>query len=325
MNSFGSLDEVHHNVLSSILGFGDKVSTRGMSTLELFPFSFILENPRMRCISNPARRWNFPLAIGEFCWHLSGSRKLDFIQHYAKRWSDFSDDGSTIRGSCYGNKIFSNHKEQHNQWQKLIKLLKTDPYSRRAVLNLLDNKVCLSANSKDVPCTSTIQFLIRRNKLHAVVNMRSNDAIWGLPYDVFLFTMIQETLASELEIELGTYTHIAGSMHIYERHLELANKILACNDYKPFEMTSMTQHWQLRKFLDLETELREKQCFRLKRGLLDTYWQHLLEILNWYRLSKELGGFSKAYDLIPFNQYRILIQNMIPKAKKKKTYVTTGN
>ena len=37
--------------------------------------------------------------------------------------------------------------------------------------------------------------------------MRSNDAYWGLPHDVFAFTMLQEILARSLTLELGTYKH----------------------------------------------------------------------------------------------------------------------
>jgi thymidylate synthase len=317
MDSFYCLDEIQQYVLSSILKFGDRVSTRGMSTLEIFPFSFVLENPRMRCISNPARLWNFPLAIGEFCWHLSGSKDLRFIQYYARRWKDFSDDGLTIRGSCYGNKIFSTD-EQPNKWQKLINLLKQDPHSRRAVLALLDNYLSLSLDSKDISCTSTIQFLIRQNKLHAIVNMRSNDAIWGLPYDVFLFTMIQEKLASELSIELGTYTHIAGSMHVYERHLDLANKIISYKDYSPIEMPCMNPHQQLIEFLKFELKIREENCLHPESKLLSPYWLDLLEVLNWHRSSKERGGFFQAYDLIPANQYYTLLCNMSSGIEKKK-------
>ena len=52
----------------------------------------------------------------------------------------------------------------------------------------------------DLPCTRTIQFLLRSGHVDAVVYMRSNDAIWGLPYDIFLFTMLQEMLAVELAL-----------------------------------------------------------------------------------------------------------------------------
>ena len=37
-------------------------------------------------------------------------------------------------------------------------------------------------------------------------------------YDVFQFTCMQILMSMELGIELGTYTHIAGSLHLYGRN-----------------------------------------------------------------------------------------------------------
>ena len=40
----------------------------------------------------------------------------------------------------------------------------------------------------------------------------------GFPYDVFSFTAMQCKMAMELNVGIGTYTHIAGSLHLYERN-----------------------------------------------------------------------------------------------------------
>ena len=47
--------------------------------------------------------------------------------------------------------------------------------------------------------------------------MRSNDIWTGFPYDVFSFTAMQIILAFQLGVGIGEYTHIAGSLHLYER------------------------------------------------------------------------------------------------------------
>ena len=49
--------------------------------------------------------------------------------------------------------------------------------------------------------------------------MRSNDLWMGFPYDVFQFTNMQVLMSMELGVELGTYTHISGSLHLYKRNL----------------------------------------------------------------------------------------------------------
>lgn len=118
-----------------------------------------------------------------------------------------------------------------SQWNALIEILTADKDSRQAVINI-HVPSDRHAGNKDVACTLTLQFFIRENKLYMITNMRSNDIILGFTNDVFQFTMLQEALMLQLratypELELGHYYHNAGSMHIYDRHFEMANKIIA--------------------------------------------------------------------------------------------------
>jgi thymidylate synthase len=79
--------------------------------------------------------------------------------------------------------------------------------------------------TKDIPCTLNLQFLLRDNKLNMIVNMRSNDIIWGLPYDLFVFTNMQEVVANTLGVELGWYLHRPGSLHLYKKHYDLFKEV----------------------------------------------------------------------------------------------------
>lgn len=142
------------------------------------------------------------------------------ITFYNKRYSQFSDNGVDLYGA-YGKRIFN---EINNQWENIIKKLQEDSESRQAVISIFEPKD-LTVVSKDIPCTCHIQYFIRKNKLNCIVTMRSNDIIWGTPYDVFNFTMIQEILANVLNVELGEYLHFVGSLHIYERHYNLGKKV----------------------------------------------------------------------------------------------------
>ena len=74
--------------------------------------------------------------------------------------------------------------------------------------------------------------------------MRSNDIVLGFTNDVFQFTMLQEAMLVELkkhypELKLGQYFHNAGSMHIYDRHFEMANKIIVDPDALEVSMAPM--------------------------------------------------------------------------------------
>lgn len=312
MNSAESLDELQSWVLSSLLTEGQQAKPRGLQTLELFPATLTLTRPRNRCVLNRERRWNLPLAIGEFCWHVSGSNDLRFIEYYAKRWREFAEDGSTIRGSCYGHRIFSQSRESRSQWDQVTELLRRDPSSRRAVLNFQDQTEDL-ISQKDIPCASTMQFLIRDSRLHAITCMRSNDAIWGLPYDVFLFTMFQELLACELGLPLGNYIHTIGSLHLYERHFDLARRIVGVPAVPAEEMPAMQLHDQLRRFLDLEARARTgTNIHPHEKQSLHPYWRDLLSVLEWFRHAKEAGTYERASDKIPVHSpYHVFLSNLV--------------
>src|SRR5690606_18825384 len=135
----------------------------------------------------------------ELLWYLSGSNKLDFICYYLRHYKKFSDDGKTIHGG-YGPRLFD--LRGNNQIENIISLLRRKRDSRQAVIQLFDAND-LAEEHKDIPCTCTLQFLVRQDRLHLVTSMRSNDAFWGLPHDIFSFTMLQEIMARSLDLEIG--------------------------------------------------------------------------------------------------------------------------
>jgi thymidylate synthase len=160
-NEFGSLEAAQRWALECALSAGHTVSPRGMPTREVAPAAFTLSNPRRRVITTNARKWSLPLAIGELCWHLSGSDEVEALTHYAPRWREFADPNGRIRGSCYGAKIFSRLHDKHSQWDLVIRVLKDDIHSRRATLIFSDSLSNSSAFDVDISCTIAIQFMIR--------------------------------------------------------------------------------------------------------------------------------------------------------------------
>ena len=69
--------------------------------------------------------------------------------------------------------------------------------------------------------------MIRGNKLEWLQVMRSNDLIWGTPYNFIQFTTLQEIMAGWLGVEVGAYNHISDSLHVYERHWDVLNSFEA--------------------------------------------------------------------------------------------------
>lgn len=172
----------------------------------------VITDPTRGIVQSSVRKMPMRYAVGELMWYLSGNRNLSAIQNYTSAWDRMSDDGETVN-SNYGWCIFN--KYGFNQWGYVKDMLKKDPNSRQAVIHI---KTADPKPSKDVNCTVCLQFLIRDGKLHATVYMRSNDIWMGFPYDVFSFTAMQCKMAMELGVGIGTYTHIAGSLHLYERN-----------------------------------------------------------------------------------------------------------
>lgn len=174
----------------------------------------VLSNPTNNIMKNNLRNLPMKYAIGEMLWYISGSNSLKEIQKYTSGWDRMSDDGETVN-SNYGWCI--SRKFGFDQWEFVKEELIKNPNSRRAVIHI---KEASDKESKDVNCTVCLQFFIRDNKLHMTTYMRSNDIWMGFPYDVFQFTCMQILMSMELGIELGTYTHIVGSLHLYERNVK---------------------------------------------------------------------------------------------------------
>lgn len=177
----------------------------------------IIEDPTRNIITSTDRKMPMRYAVGELLWYLSGSNRLSDITKFSKVWERMSDDGETVN-SAYGHRILDQFG--FNQLEYVVSALIANPNSRQAVIHIKDPQDYTKCITKDVPCTVCLQFFIRDGKLHMTTYMRSNDVWTGFPYDVFSFTCIQILVAFRLHIDIGTYTHIAGSLHMYQRSLE---------------------------------------------------------------------------------------------------------
>lgn len=195
-------------------------SRDGAVVAEFTDAIFCVEDPTRNVVTSPIRKMPMRYAIGELAWYLSGSNRVQDISQFSKVWEKLSDDGET-NNSAYGWRIFS--KFGFDQWEYVKELIRKDPNTRQAVIHIKDAD---NRPTKDTPCTVYLQFLLRDGKLNLSVHMRSNDIWMGVPYDMFSFCFLQVKMAMELGVEVGQYTHYAGSLHLYERDYKkaLANK-----------------------------------------------------------------------------------------------------
>jgi thymidylate synthase len=174
--------------------------------------SFDMNYPVISC---PGRRLNTNFMIAEAAWILSGSNDISFPVKYMKIYETFSDN-KVIMSGAYGPAIF-------RQMHYVLDTLHGDIDSRQAVLTIWTER---PQQSKDIPCTVSLQFIVRDAKLHCIANMRSSDVYLGLPYDIFVFSMIATNIANNLGVDLGYLTWQAGSAHVYNRDYENAANCL---------------------------------------------------------------------------------------------------
>lgn len=178
-----------------------------------------IARPTARIAIVRGRRLNPWVTLAEFPWLLAGRNDVEWLLPYLPRAADFSDDGKTWRAG-YGPRLRS-YRSTMDQLVGLVEVLERDPTTRQAVITIWDPWVDLGSKSKDLPCTNWMHFLQRDEDLQLTVGMRSNDLIWGFSgVNVTNFTLLQELVAELMGWHPSTYFHVAGSMHIYERHYQ---------------------------------------------------------------------------------------------------------
>ena len=120
-----------------------------------------------------------------------------------------------------------------NQIQFIIDELKRNNDTRRAVAVIRDNKI--DPFNPNPACLQIMQFMIRGEKLHCKVLMRSNDAIKATFMNAFAFIMLQRSIAERLGVPVGSYTHRANSFHCYEKDFELLRQYIDGIVNKPID------------------------------------------------------------------------------------------
>ena len=319
-----TLDDVMNSSFKLIMESGEWIRPSRGAAKELSGVVLKLTDPLARLSRTESRARPFS-CLGELCWYLSGSNKLSFVKYYISQYEDDADVG-IIHGG-YGPRMFN--WKNVNQISAVIDLLRHNQHSRRAVVQLYD-ATDLVGKFKDVPCTCTLQFLIRRDHLNMITHMRSNDAYRGLPHDVFCFTMLQEIIARSLSVEMGTYTHMVGSLHLYEDDI-LAAKTFLNEGYQPTQglMRRMPEGdpWNaIQQVLLAEREIRLHGVPSSESlNGLDDYWADIVRLLQIFRAvqwDRNADHAKKLRDEMYSNEYIHLIDNRIGRLERR---VQRGN
>lgn len=120
-----------------------------------------------------------------------------------------------------GNWVYTYHSRMAEQLPFIHAELRRNAESRRAVIDIRDWRHDSAPGNTNPACLQHIQFFIRDGKLHMKVLFRSNDACEATFMNAYALICLQERLAGELGVEMGSYTHRANSYHCYEKDFAL--------------------------------------------------------------------------------------------------------
>ncbi len=244
----GVLDDVYNN-------YDYRSSPRGYPIREKLDYVFRVLEPRDTPIETRDQERNITIrayTAKEVELYNSCTNKAADFAKASKFWSTIANSDGTVN-SAYGHLIWKKNSHgnpgyetgcncfddvhcEHTQkgmrtpweWAKLSLLQDKD--TRQAILRFSLPEHQWMGN-KDQTCTMHGNFLIRDNRLHLSVVMRSNDLVLGLVYDLPWFMSLIDRMIEELkdtypDLEKGHYTHTVHSLHIYERNEEMVKKML---------------------------------------------------------------------------------------------------
>lgn len=191
----------------------------GQKTIEIIGASFIADEPAI------FGQVNKEYIDSEISWYRSQSTNINDIfndgRSPPKAWQLSSNDHGEIN-SNYGTLIWS--KKYYNQYNNVLRELRNNPDGRRAAMiyNRPSIWVEFDENGKsDFICTNAVTYYIRNKLLYAVVQMRSNDVVYGYKNDYAWQEYVLSQLATQLSIATGSIIWQVQNLHVYERHFDL--------------------------------------------------------------------------------------------------------
>lgn len=125
---------------------------------------------------------------------------------YSHQWRNF---GGTV--GC---------KDGVDQIVNLLEGLKKDPHSRRHIISAW-NPPQLSGTPLP-PCHLYNQYAINNGRLDSSFMLRSADLIYGTPYNIMGYALLNVVFAKYLGLEPGKLVYFANDVHIYSNQIEIA-------------------------------------------------------------------------------------------------------
>jgi thymidylate synthase len=208
----------------------------GQKTIELIGASFVADEPSI--FGKPSKQY----IDAELEWYLSRSTNINDIykdKEPPQAWQYAANEHGEIN-SNYGKLIFD--ELYYKQYNKVLNELRENRDSRRACMVYTRPSIWYEYNENgksDFICTNAVTYYIRENKIHAVVQMRSNDVVFGYKNDYAWQKFVLDMLIHDINtnrprrfpesakyvdgLEAGNIYWQVQNLHVYERHFELVS------------------------------------------------------------------------------------------------------
>ena len=191
----------------------------GVKCIEMIGASFEADEPAI--FGEP----NIEYIQREISWYESQSLNINDI--YGEQRSPpeawfFAANSEGVINSNYGYLIYS--EENGYQYDNVLAELKANPNSRRATMIYNRPEIWSEYNldgMSDYICTNSVAYYIRNGELNCCVQMRSNDVVFGYKNDYAWQQYVLHTLATDLDLDVGTMIWQVQNLHVYERHFDL--------------------------------------------------------------------------------------------------------
>jgi hypothetical protein len=192
-------------------------SRNGLTIEHPSPITTTYLMPWQRVLTDPVRNANPFFHFFEALWILAGREDVAWLAQFNGNMVRYSDDNKTFHAP-YGHRLVHAPKGKgtNNQLEHVINMIRKDPDTRRAVLQIWDHTRDLNVNSKDLPCNAMVFLRCRADALDMTVCNRSNDIVWGAyGANAVQFSILLEYLAARTFKLMGHYHQISNSFHVY--------------------------------------------------------------------------------------------------------------
>lgn len=217
----------YHDILRHILDHGTSKGDRtGTGTKSVFGYQIRMDlSDGFPLLTT--KKLHLRSIIYELLWFIKGDTNVRYLQEHGVRiWNEWADEEGNL-GPVYG--------EQWRSWKcadgrvidqlkDALDKIKNNPDSRRIIVSAWNvgelDKMALS------PCHCLFQFYVNDGKLSCQLYQRSADAFLGVPFNIASYALLTMMMAQVSGLEAGEFVHTFGDLHLYNNHLDQAEKQL---------------------------------------------------------------------------------------------------